>query len=127
MADLPSLFQVLLFISRSRWFQHVPVSSRCFWLLRARSSIQYLRRLAYFYVTSTRNFERFQYCSSETNFLKKENPFQNLECRFLGQSTKILNPTFPYKFSLSESSVKTNRMGSTKWTYYHDNSFVSNN
>ena len=52
--------------------------------------------------------------------------FKKLEYRFLVESTKIDNITFPYKTALSEASVKTNRMGSTKWTYYKEQSFVSN-
>ena len=41
-----------------------------------------------------------------------------MEYRFLVKSTKIENTTFPYKTALSEVNVKTNRMGSTKWTYH---------
>ena len=40
--------------------------------------------------------------------------FKKLEYRFLAESSKIDNITFPYKTTLSEASVKTNRMGSTK-------------
>ena len=40
--------------------------------------------------------------------------FKNLEYRFLAESSKIDNITFPYKTTLSEANVKTNRMGSTK-------------
>ena len=39
---------------------------------------------------------------------------------------KIENATFPYKTALSEASVKTNRMGSTKLTYHKEWSFASN-
>ena len=45
------------------------------------------------------------------NFLKNANPFE---------STKIDNISFPYKTALSEANVKTNRMGSTKWTYHKE-------
>ena len=38
--------------------------------------------------------------------------FKKPECRFLFESTKIENATFPYKTALSD--VKTSRMGSTK-------------
>ena len=65
-------------------------------------------------MTITRNFERFQYINFETNFLKNQNPFRKLEYRFLVDSTKIENATFPYKAALPEGNVKTNRMGSTK-------------
>ena len=52
--------------------------------------------------------------------------FKKLEYHFLVESTKIDNITFPYKTALSEANVKTNRMGSTKWTYHKEQSFVSN-
>ena len=60
-----------------------------------------------FYVTITRNFERFQYFNFETSFLKNENLFQKLEYRFLIESTKIGNSTFPYK---TKTNVKTNHI-----------------
>ena len=43
----------------------------------------------------------------------------------LVESTKIDNITFPYKTALSEVDVKTNRMGSTKWTYHKEWIFAS--
>ena len=52
-------------------------------------------------------------------FLKK------LEHRFLFESTKIENASFPCKTSILEANVKTNRMMSTKWTYHRELSFVS--
>ena len=52
--------------------------------------------------------------------------FKKLEHRFLVESTKIDNITFPYKTALSEANVKTNRMGSTKLTYHKERSFASN-
>ena len=52
--------------------------------------------------------------------------FKKLEYRFLVESTKIGNKTFPYKITLSEANVNTNRMGSTKWTCYKKRSFASN-
>ena len=52
--------------------------------------------------------------------------FKKLEYRFLVESTKIDNITFPYKTALSEANVKTNRMGSTKLTYHKERSFASN-
>ena len=67
-------------------------------------------------MTTTGNFERFQYF--ETNFLKNQNPFQKTGVRFLGESNKIENATFPYKTALLEANVKTNRLGSAKGTYY---------
>ena len=72
-------------------------------------------------MTVSGNFERFQYY----NFEKNENFFRKLEYRFLVKSTKIKNVSFPYKIAISEASVKTNGMVSTKWTYHKDRSFVS--
>ena len=51
-------------------------------------------------------------------FWKMQTVLKKLENCFLVESTNIENSTFPYKTALSETSVKTNRMGSTKWTYY---------
>ena len=39
--------------------------------------------------------------------------FEKLEYRFLADNTKIENASFPYKTTLSEANVKTNRMAST--------------
>ena len=39
-----------------------------------------------------------------------------MEYRFLVESTNIENATFPYKTVPLEANVKTNRMGSIKWT-----------
>ena len=64
---------------------------------------------ACFYVTMAGNFERFQCFNFETNFLEKENFFQKMEYRFLVETTKIENPSFPSKTALSEADVKTNR------------------
>ena len=44
--------------------------------------------------------------------------FKKLEYRFLVEDTKIENASFPYKIAISEATVKTNRMVSTKWTYH---------
>ena len=38
--------------------------------------------------------------------LSKILTFKKLEYRFLVESTKIENPTFPYKMALSEANVK---------------------
>ena len=53
-------------------------------------------------------------------FLKK------LEYAFLVESTKIGNASFPYKATISETNVKTNRMVTTKWTYHKEWSSASN-
>ena len=52
--------------------------------------------------------------------------FKKLECKFIVESTKIENVTFPYKTALSESNVKTNRLGGAKWTYRKERDFASN-
>ena len=52
--------------------------------------------------------------------------FKKLEYRFLVETTKIENTSFPFITALSEANVKTNRMGSTKWTYHKEWSFASN-
>ena len=49
-----------------------------------------------------------------------------MEYRFLGESTKNENATFPYKTSLLEANVKTNRMGSKKWAYHKKRRFAIN-
>ena len=43
---------------------------------------------------------------------------------FLVESAKTDNESSPYKTALSEASVKTNRMVSTKWTYHKEPSFA---
>ena len=44
--------------------------------------------------------------------------FKKLEYRFLVETTKIENTSLPFKTALSEASVKTNRMATTKWIYF---------
>ena len=68
-------------------------------------------------MTITENFERFRYLNFEINLSKTQTLFKKLEYRCLVESTKTDNITFPYKTALSEASVKTNRMGSIKWSF----------
>ena len=49
-----------------------------------------------------------------------------MEYRFLVESIKIENASFPYKTAISQANVKTNRMMSTEWTYHKEWSFASN-
>ena len=49
-------------------------------------------------------------------FWKTKTFFKKLEYRFLVERTNIENATFPYKTVPLEANVKTNRMGSMKWT-----------
>ena len=79
-------------------------------------------RVTFFHVAITGNFERFKYFNFAANFLKNPNPFHKLDYCFLVESTKTENATFSCKTALSEVHVKTNSMGSTKWTY-HKNFF----
>ena len=51
---------------------------------------------------------------------------KNLEYRFLFESTKISNTSFPCKNAKSKANVKTNRMVTTKCTYHKERSFASN-
>ena len=77
-------------------------------------------------MTITRKFENFRCFNFKTNFLKKQTLFTKLECHFLAECTKIENAAFPCKTALSEANIKTNRLGSTKWTYHKERSFASN-
>ena len=45
---------------------------------------------------------------------KRKNFFKKLEYRFLVETTKIKNASFPFKTALSEANIKTNRMATTK-------------
>ena len=58
-------------------------------------------------------------------FWKTKTFFKKLEYRFLVESTKIENASFPYKTAISEANVKTNKMVSTNWTYHKERSFAS--
>ena len=51
-------------------------------------------------------------------FWKTKTFFKKLEYRFLDESTKIENASFPYKSVMSETNFKTNRMLSAKLTYH---------
>ena len=51
--------------------------------------------------------------------------FKKLQNSFIVENTTIKTVTYPYKTVLSEANVKANRMGSTKWTYHKESSFVS--
>ena len=46
-------------------------------------------------------------------FWRTKSFFEKLEYRFLVESTKIENASFPYKTAISEANVKTIRMMST--------------
>ena len=59
-------------------------------------------------------------------FWKTKAFFKKLEYRFLDETTKIENTSFPFKTALSEANVKTNRMATTKWAYRKEWSFSSN-
>ena len=79
-----------------------------------------------FYMTISGNFERFHYLNFEPFTFWKTKTFKKLYYRFLIESTKIENASFPYKTAISEANVKTNRIVSTSWTYQKkDWSFTS--
>ena len=59
-------------------------------------------------------------------FWKTKTCFKKLEYRFLAEATKTENTSFPFKTALSEASVKTNRIATTKRTYHKEWSFASN-
>ena len=52
--------------------------------------------------------------------------FKKLEYRFLVESTKIENASFPRKTEISEANVTTNKMVTTKMSYHKEWSFASN-
>ena len=52
--------------------------------------------------------------------------FKKLEYRFLVESTKIENASFPYKTAILEANVKTNKTVTTKWTSQKEQSFPFN-
>ena len=54
-----------------------------------------IKRSAYFYMTITADFERFQYFEFETSFLKNENTLKRLKYPFSVEITTIQNATFP--------------------------------
>ena len=56
-----------------------------------------VERSACFYMTTTENFERFQYFNFATNFHENEIFFEKLEYRLLVKTTKIENATFSIK------------------------------
>ena len=66
-------------------------------------------------MTISESFEHFQYFNLEIDVLENENLFQKTGVRF--ERTKIEKASFPYKTSISEANVKTNRMVTTKWAF----------
>ena len=45
---------------------------------------------------------------------------------FLAEVVRLKNAAFPYKTALSETNVKTNGMGNTKWNYRKARNFATN-
>ena len=62
--------------------------------------------------------------NTSTNFLKIENHFKKAGVTFLVKSAKIENEIYCKKTAPSEANVKTNGMGSAKWTYHKEWSFA---
>ena len=71
-------------------------------------------------MTISETFKRFQYFKFETNFLENEKLFQKTGTRFLVETTKVENTSFPFKTALSEANIKTNRMVTTKCNYHKE-------
>ena len=72
-------------------------------------------------------FNVFNTVNLKQIFWKKNTSMKKLlEHRFLFESTKIENATFLYKIAISETTIKTNRLGSIKWTYHERRNFASN-
>ena len=90
------------------------------------------KRSAWFYLTISEHFKRFQYfITLKQIFWKTKTFFKKLEYCFLVESIKIESASFPYKTAISEANVinaivKTNKMVTTKWTYHIERSFASN-
>ena len=59
-------------------------------------------------------------------FWKMKTFFKKLGYRFLVETIKIENTSFPFKTALSEANVKTNRVATIKWTYHKKWSLTSN-
>ena len=79
-------------------------------------------RWLYFYMTITRNFERFQYFNFETNFLKNKNLVQKTgKPLFLLKALRLKTQHFHTKLS-----CQTNRTRTTKWTFHKERRFASN-
>ena len=77
-------------------------------------------------MTISVSFERFEYFNFERVFLENETFSKKREYRFLVESIKIENASFPYKTAISEANVKTKWMTGTKWTYHIERIFTSN-
>ena len=75
------------------------------------------------YVTITADFQRFQSFNFETSFCQKQKAFlEKLGHCFLVESNTVESAKFPQKKVI----VKTNRMGSTKWTYHKERRCATN-
>ena len=59
-------------------------------------------------------------------FWKTKTFLKKLEYQVLVEATKIENTPFPFKSTLLEANVKTNRMATTKCTYHKECSFARN-
>ena len=79
------------------------------------------------YMSQSANaFNVFNIFTLNQIFWTTESFFKKLEHRFLVRTTKIENPSFPFKTVMSEANVKTNRMATTKWAYHKEWSLASN-
>ena len=81
---------------------------------------------ACFYVTISGNVKNVNILTLRQTFRKTKTIFKKLDYRFLVESNKNKNASFPYKTTITEANVKTNRMVATKLTYHKEQSFASN-
>ena len=73
-------------------------------------------RSACFYVRISENFSNV-FNTLKQIYWKTKTFFKKLKYRFLIESAKIENASFPFKAVKSKANIKANRMMSTKWTY----------
>ena len=88
--------------------------------------VLYLRDRHVFMWQSVKVSKAFNTLTLKQIFWKTKIFFKKLEYCFLFETTNIKNTSFPYKTTLSEANVKTNRIATTKWTYHKEWSFASN-
>ena len=60
------------------------------------------------------------------NFLENKNLFKKTGAEFFSWKYQVWKRSIPYKTTLWKANIKTNRTGSTKWTYHEERNFASN-
>ena len=79
-----------------------------------------------FYRRITENFEHFHYFNFDTSFLENENLILKTEAPLFSWKYHNDKRHISIKTALSKANVKTNRMGSTKWTCHSERGFATN-